>query len=123
MVKFRNVAGDGVLSNWWDNGNNAIAFSRGNKAFIVINNEDGPIDNTFSTGLPAGQYCDIITGDLEGISRFESNINFFSKTIILSSGGKCSGRTITVGGDGKAHISVDNKTDDPVVAIHVQAKV
>ena len=70
MVKFRNVAGDAVLSNWWDNDNNAIAFSRGNKAFIVINNDDKPIDHIFSTGLPAGHYCNIIYDDFEGISRF-----------------------------------------------------
>ena len=68
MVKFRNVAGDEKVTNWWDNGNNAIAFGRGNKAFIVINNEDSVVDNTFQTGLPAGQYCDIITGSLEGTS-------------------------------------------------------
>jgi alpha-amylase len=31
MVRFRNTAGFQTVQNWWDNGNNQIAFSRGNK--------------------------------------------------------------------------------------------
>ena len=31
MVKFRNVAGTELVRNWWDNGKNQIAFSRGSK--------------------------------------------------------------------------------------------
>lgn len=40
MVIFRNVVNGQPLSNWWDNGNSQIAFSRGSKGFIVINNDD-----------------------------------------------------------------------------------
>lgn len=39
MVGFRNVAGDAGLNDWWDNGSNQIAFCRGNRAFIAINND------------------------------------------------------------------------------------
>ncbi len=31
MVRFRNTAESQPVQNWWDNGNNQIAFSRGNK--------------------------------------------------------------------------------------------
>jgi alpha-amylase len=31
MVRFRNTAASQTVQNWWDNGNNQIAFSRGNK--------------------------------------------------------------------------------------------
>jgi alpha-amylase len=31
MVRFRNTAEGQSVQNWWDNGNNQIAFSRGNK--------------------------------------------------------------------------------------------
>jgi alpha-amylase len=31
MVRFRNTAQGQPVQNWWDNGNNQIAFSRGNK--------------------------------------------------------------------------------------------
>ena len=54
MVKFRYVSGDEPVCNWWDNGENQIAFSRGNRAFIAINNENFEMKGTFQTGLPAG---------------------------------------------------------------------
>jgi len=34
------------MTNWWDNTENQIAFSRGNKGFIAINNEDRPLTAT-----------------------------------------------------------------------------
>ena len=39
MVIFRNLVNGLDVTNWWDNGANQIAFSRGNKGFIAINNE------------------------------------------------------------------------------------
>ncbi|RXN11361.1 pancreatic alpha-amylase-like isoform X2 [Labeo rohita] len=68
MAIFRNVANGQPLSNWWDNGNNQIAFSRGNKGFIIINNDDWALDVTLNTGLPMGTYCDVISGDKSGSS-------------------------------------------------------
>ena len=65
MVKWRNVAtSDWNVANWWDNDYHSIAFSRGNKAFVAINNDVQPIDATLKTGLPARTYCDVISGDL-----------------------------------------------------------
>ena len=29
---------------------------------MAINNEDSPWDETFTTSLPDGQYCDVISG-------------------------------------------------------------
>ncbi|KAK4033049.1 glycoside hydrolase superfamily [Parachaetomium inaequale] len=59
MVAFRNaVRGQGV-TNWWDNGNNQIAFGRGNQGFVAINKEGGSLTRTFQTSLPAGTYCDV----------------------------------------------------------------
>jgi alpha-amylase len=59
MVAFRNtVRGTGV-TNWWDNGNDAIAFDRGDKGFVAINHESGPISRTYQTTLPSGTYCDV----------------------------------------------------------------
>lgn len=66
MVRFRNVASFEKMDNWWDNHFHSIAFSRGKKAFIAINNDDNPINETLKTGLPAGQYCDVISGNLVG---------------------------------------------------------
>jgi hypothetical protein len=47
MVGFRNIAGSTPVANWWTNGENQIAFSRGNQAFIAINNDDFELNATF----------------------------------------------------------------------------
>ncbi|CAL9371643.1 Alpha-amylase [Streptomyces sp. enrichment culture] len=62
MVKFRNTAGSAAVTDWWDNGNNAIAFGRGSKAYVAINHESGSLTRTFQTSLPAGTYCDVQSG-------------------------------------------------------------
>lgn len=40
MVIFRNVVNGQPQANWWDNQSNQVAFGRGNRGFIVINNDD-----------------------------------------------------------------------------------
>ncbi|XP_038166763.1 pancreatic alpha-amylase isoform X3 [Arvicola amphibius] len=103
MVAFRNVVNGQPFSNWWDNGSNQVAFGRGNKGFIVFNNEDKALSKTLQTGLPAGTYCDVISGD---------KIN-----------GKCTGTKVSVGSDGKAHFSISNSAEDPFIAIHAESKL
>lgn len=105
MVKFRNIVGMQSLTNWWDNGRNAIAFGRGDKGFIAISQELGDVTEWFSTGLPGGTYCDIISGD---------KVN-----------GRCTGTSITVAADGRAQITIPaiTKTEDSVVAIHDQSRL
>ncbi len=103
MAGFRNVAGDEQVRNWWDNGSNQIAFSRGNRAFLAINNDDFAMDVNLQTGLPAGRYCDIISGN---------KVN-----------GACSGATITVNNDGTAKIYIKYFDADPVIAIHAESKI
>lgn len=63
MVGFRNAVGTAELNSWWDNGNNQIAFGRGAKGYVAINNEGGSMSRTFQTSLPAGTYCDVVAGD------------------------------------------------------------
>jgi alpha-amylase len=71
-------------------------------AFIAINNDNYVLDQSLQTGLPQGQYCDVISGNLID--------------------GRCTGKTVTVGSDGKAHIIASNTEEDPMIAIHVNAK-
>ncbi|MET9675438.1 carbohydrate-binding module family 20 domain-containing protein [Streptomyces sp. NPDC006482] len=99
MVAFRNAAEGAALTNWWDNGNNAIAFGRGNKAFVTVNRESGSITQTFQTSLPAGTYCDVQHGD-------------------PTSTGGCTGTTYTVGSDGKFTATV---AGNDAIALHVGA--
>ncbi|KRV46710.1 glycosidase [Wenjunlia vitaminophila] len=100
MVAFRNVSAGTGVTNWWSNGNDAIAFGRGDKAYVAINHEGGPITRTFQTSLPAGTYCDVQHGD-------------------PTSGGGCTGTTYTVGGDGTFTATVGA---NDAVALHVGAK-
>ncbi|KAM7318034.1 hypothetical protein ACRRTK_022771 [Alexandromys fortis] len=103
MVAFRNVVHGQPFSNWWDNGSNQVAFGRGNKGFIVFNNDDWALSATLQTGLPAGTYCDVISGD-----KIDGN---------------CTGIKVYVGNDGKAQFSISNSAEDPFIAIHVEAKL
>ena len=66
MVSFRRVVAGTPISHWWDNGANAIAFSRGDKGFVAINRENAPVAATVTTGMPPGTYCDLLTGGLSG---------------------------------------------------------
>lgn len=103
MVGFKNVAGDESVRNWWDNRNHQVAFSRGNRAFIAINNDEYAMDVQLQTGLPGGSYCDIISGN---------KIN-----------GSCSGKTINVNSDGTAKIYIKYFDTDPVIAFHIESKL
>ena len=104
MVDFRNVVVGQALKNWWDNGSHKIAFGRGDKGFIVINNEHDYLSETLQTGLPTGTYCNIYLGDY---------IN-----------GKCMGPSVYVDHNGFATFNIQGGgNEDPVVAIHVRAKM
>ncbi|OEJ96516.1 carbohydrate-binding module family 20 domain-containing protein [Streptomyces thermolilacinus] len=77
MVAFRNVARGQGVTNWWDNGNNAIAFGRGTKAYVAINHETGPLTGTFQTSLPSGTYCDVQSNTpvtVDGSGRFTATL-------------------------------------------------
>ena len=64
MVGFRHVVAGTTINRWWDNGANAIAFSRGDRGFVAINNEASAQEIAATTGLAAGTYCDRLTGGL-----------------------------------------------------------
>ncbi|MGX1762344.1 alpha-amylase [Streptomyces lydicus] len=94
MVGFRNAVGSAELTNWWDNGGSALAFGRGGKGFVALNNGDAELHQTLATSLPAGTYCNVVA----------------------AAPSKCDGHTVTVGDDGKAQLSVPAKG---AVALHV----
>ena len=93
LVDFHNYVGDAKVKNVVDDGTNLIAFSRGNKGWIAINNHTTPQTRTFQTGLSAGIYCDVIHGTFSSAPR----------------GKTCSGPTVTVGRSGQATVTVPAK--------------
>ncbi|MDB4899533.1 MAG: alpha amylase catalytic region, partial [Gemmatimonadetes bacterium] len=86
MVKFRKVVAGTSVAHWWDNGANAIAFSRGDKGFVAINGESATVTATVVTGLAAGTYCDRISG---------GKVN-----------GACVGTSVVVGSDTSVQLSL-----------------
>jgi alpha-amylase len=66
MVAFRHEVAGTDLDHWWDNGADAIAFSRGDKGFVAINRESSQVTATVPTGMAPGTYCDVITGGRSG---------------------------------------------------------
>ncbi|WP_229790948.1 carbohydrate-binding module family 20 domain-containing protein [Zhihengliuella salsuginis] len=64
MVGFHNTVGDAEVTRWWDDGGNHIAYGRGDKGYVAINNNGYEASRTYTSDLPAGEYCDVIaSGD------------------------------------------------------------
>jgi pullulanase len=59
MIAFRNYAGDAAVTDWQDDGDSNIAFSRDGKGFIAINNSKDDKDASYTTSLADGEYCDV----------------------------------------------------------------
>jgi alpha-amylase len=100
MVSFHNIVGRARLSHWFDDGMNLIAFSRGHRGWISINNATAAKTVTVQTGLPAGTYCDIIHS--------------------AHPAGPCSGLTVTVNSHGRATVTVAAKD---AVAVTVASRL
>jgi alpha-amylase len=104
MIGFRNEVKGTNVRNWWDNQSNQIAFSRGNRGFIAFNGQFRvDLKVWLQTGLPAGIYCDIISGDKIGKI--------------------CTGKSVQVFDDGRAEIIIGSEEEDGILAIHGRAKL
>ncbi|MFI5214812.1 MAG: alpha amylase C-terminal domain-containing protein, partial [Gemmatimonadales bacterium] len=86
MAQFRKYVAGTDQNHWWDDGANAIAFSRGAKGFVAINGELAATAATTATGLPAGSYCDLLTGGLVA--------------------GSCAGTTVVVDSTGAVQVNL-----------------
>jgi alpha-amylase len=100
MVRFRRlVAGSGV-DHWWDDGANAIAFSRGARGFVAINRAGGPLDTTVATAMAPGTYCDLLTGGLAGVA--------------------CAGTTVVVDATDSIHITLPANS---AIAVDIESQL
>ena len=59
MIGFYNAVKGTKVTKWQDDESNNIAFSRGNKGFFAINNDDKQNDVSYNTDLPDGEYCNV----------------------------------------------------------------
>ena len=106
MVLFRKTAAGAAVANVWTNGANQLSFSRGARGFVAINHEATTLSKSFETGLPAGTYCDVLSGDLT------------PQTGQVPA--SCSGTLVGVDASGRGNIEVGAES---AVALHVAAKL
>lgn len=92
MVAWHNAAAGAEVANWYDDGANLIAFSRGDKAWIAINNGTTAETVTVQSGMAPGTYCDVISGVSAG-----------------GPGAGCTGQSVTVDPHGFASVTVPAK--------------
>jgi alpha-amylase len=140
MVGFRNACDGADLAHWWNDDSGArIAFGRGERGFVVINNSDEPMRQWLRTGLPAGRYCNVIASKVVA-GRCEA-LPAATQALAAANSGPAIGKDadtqdaaapeasaadvapaleIDVRGDGSATIGVPARA---AVAIHVQQRV
>jgi alpha-amylase len=99
MVGLRNAAAGAAVTNWWSNGNDQIAFGRGSAAYVAFNRAGSALSRTFQTSLPAGTYCDVMSGDFNGTS--------------------CTGTTYDVNSSGQVTATVPANA---ALALHINAR-
>lgn len=103
MAGFRAfTTGAWSVNNQWSNGYQQVAFSRGSLGFVAINREGFGMDQWLQTGMPAGTYCQVLSGDFDLTTK------------------ACTGQTVTVYADGKTHVVLPAMT---AFAIHAGAKL
>ena len=100
MIAFRHTVAGTVTGHWWDNGANAIAFTRGDRGFVAINREAATVTATVTTGMASGTYCDRLTGGVVG--------------------GACAGTTVIVDAAGTVQL---NLASNRAIAIDITTKL
>lgn len=118
MAKFRKVAGYEPVQNWQFLNDDAIAFDRGSKAFFALVSGNFSLENTtVRTNLPNGVYCNVIS------VRTESKPSLLkSKKLSISPADERCMNNFTVC-NGKLNLSIDGRSDNPMVALHVDSLV
>ncbi|XP_055855402.1 alpha-amylase A-like [Episyrphus balteatus] len=104
MVAFANyVTGEGINS-FQNAGPNHVAFCRGSKGFLAINNDPGlNFERRMYACVQPGDYCDVISGSLVD--------------------GNCTGRLVTVDEQRMVVVMLAVDDENGVLAIHEGAKL
>ncbi len=87
MLAFRRTVAGTDAARMWDNGADAVAFSRGSAGFLALNAGATGVTAAIPTSLAPGAYCDLLTGGRGAMG--------------------CTGRTVTVGADQTISITLD----------------
>jgi alpha-amylase len=83
MVSFRRVVAGTGINNWWDDGANAIAFTRGDKGFVAINGGTAALATTVTTNMAAGRYRNLLSTDTVTVDSTRAvQLNLAPKTAL-----------------------------------------
>ncbi|MBI3712826.1 MAG: alpha amylase C-terminal domain-containing protein [Burkholderiales bacterium] len=107
MVAFRTVTSGQGVDNFTTGTSNQIAFNRGAKGFVAINNEYSSWTSSFQTLLPAGTYCNVVQGGLNA-----AKTDCTGAKVVVAANGTF---TMTIPANGGASV--------PAVALHINQKV
>jgi alpha-amylase len=112
MVGWHNLAlsSGGAVANWTTDGNDLIAFSRGDVAWVAINNGGSALTATFPTGLPDGAYCDLVN------ETYDASAGTCSGSGVIVAGGKA---TVTVPAHGSVAVDADSVIGDAAAVLDV----
>ena len=107
MVAFRSTTSGQGVDNFTTGNTNQIAFNRGAKGFVAINNDSSAWSKTFQTLLPAGTYCNVVHGNANA-----------AKTA-------CTSDSITVGSNGAFTVTIpaNGGSTVPAIALHINQKI
>jgi len=106
MVAFRKASVGAPVERFWENGNNQLAFARGDRAFVAINHEPTKLVQVLPTGLAMGRYCDVINADFTPAKGAHQ--------------ASCSGQIVELDASGSIALDLPAET---ALAIHVNAKL
>ena len=107
MVAFRSTTSGQGVDNFTSGSGNQIAFNRGAKGFLAINNDFSAWNSSFQTLLPAGTYCNVVHGNLNA-----------AKTA-------CTSDSVVVSANGTISVSVpaNGGATAPAIALHVNQRL
>jgi alpha-amylase len=107
MVGFRSATSGQGVDNFTTGTANQIAFGRGAKGYVAINNDTSAWTASLQTLLPAGTYCNVVHG------------------LLNAAGTACTSDSVTVDSTGLISVSIpaNGGSTVPAVALHVNQKV
>lgn len=79
MVGFRRAAEGLPMVEWWDDQADVVAFGRGTRGYVVINNGATSVRRRWKTQLAAGSYCNVLANpgwivQVDANGEFEASV-------------------------------------------------
>jgi alpha-amylase len=78
MVGWREAVGDAPVQDEWSEGS-AYAFGRGSLGYVALNASDQPLQQSFTTSLPEGTYCNVVAAGCDEVEVGADGV--FSATV------------------------------------------